>query len=80
MDLFETLGKTTKPKKPSQETQILAWLRAGKSLTSMQALCMFNCWSLSQRMTNLRRNWPIHTEMITTNSGKRIAKYTLITK
>ena len=68
-------------KPPSQEAQILAWLRAGKSLTPMEALSMFNCWALAQRIINIRKKgYDIHTEMITTHSGKRIARYTLIQK
>ena len=83
-------------KKISQERQILTWLRAGNSLTAMQALNMFNCWNLKGRIYDLRRKLlyktkpnpltgkleyeNIETEMIKTNSGKWIAKYKLITK
>jgi len=77
MNLFKTLGKATKPL--SQEVQILAWLRAGNSLTLMQALNMFNCMRLSGRILDLRKQgYDIHTEKIKTASGKWIAKYTLI--
>lgn len=67
-------------KTESQEKQIINHLRQGKTLTALEALNLFNCWSLSQRITRLRRNWPIHTKMITTQSGKRIAEYELIQK
>jgi len=78
MYLFEALSKATKPN-ISQEAQILSWLRAGNSLTPIEALDMFNCFRLSGRIHDLRKQgWDIHTEMMTTNSGKRIAKYILI--
>ena len=78
MDLFKEL-KATKP--PSQEIRILTWLRAGKSLTPIEALSMFNCFRLSGRINDIRKQgYDIHTKMITTSSGKRIAKYTLIQK
>ena len=67
-------------KPESQETQIINHLRQGKTLTALEALNLFDCWALSQRITRLKRNWPIHTKMITTHSGKRIAKYELIAK
>lgn len=78
-DLFETLGKATKPL--SQGKQILIWLQAGKSITGMEALRMFNCWNLKGRIFDLREQGnDIETEMIKTSTRKWIAKYTLIQK
>jgi len=54
---------------------ILAYLMTGKSITDMEALLMFDCRRLSGRIYNLRKLHNIETEMITTPTGKRIAKY-----
>lgn len=89
---LETIPFLRATKPPSQETQILAWLRAGRSLTPMEALNMFNCMSLAQRMAQLRTKKgfnekespdcyiPNPAELIKTSSGKWIAKYKLIQK
>ncbi|HEY3390610.1 MAG TPA: helix-turn-helix domain-containing protein [Prolixibacteraceae bacterium] len=62
----------------SQSEQIKSFLLSGESLTALDALRMFQCWSLTQRVFDLRmKGLPIITEMVTTGSGKRIAKYYL---
>ena len=62
----------------SHSEQILEHLRGGNKLTPLEALELFGCFSLSQRVTDLRKKGhKIITTMITTNSGKRIAEYHL---
>jgi Helix-turn-helix domain len=64
--------------KPSHSLLILRHLEAGHTLTPLQALNLFGCLSLSQRITDLRKQGhKIHTQMITLQSGKRVAKYAL---
>lgn len=64
----------------SQNADILAYLRAGNSLTALEALSKFNCWALSSRISELQKElgaeWII-SEMITLPNGKRVARYTL---
>ena len=62
--------------KPSQNTRILKYLQSGKTLTGMEALKMFDCFSLSQRIRNLKdKGFDIDKDMETTTSGKHIARY-----
>jgi len=62
----------------SQSEEIKVYLTSGKSLTSLDGLRLFNCWSLTQRIFDLRRKGlEIETEMILLASGKRIARYKL---
>jgi len=62
----------------SQAAAILAHLRGGGSLTPQDALRMFGCFRLGARIWDLQRQgWPIKAEMITTESGKRVARYSL---
>ena len=71
-------GTTTAPfnDKDSQNKRILAYLLSGKSLTPLEGLHLFKCWSLAQRVFDLRsKGLPIFTEMICLRSGKRVAKY-----
>jgi len=63
---------------PSQSEEIKAYLLSGKSLTSLDGLRLFKCWSLTQRIFDLRRQGlTIETEMILLESGKRVARYKL---
>lgn len=60
----------------SQRLEILRHLAQGYSLTPLDALERFNCFALSQRIGELKREgWPIESRMITTKSNKRIACY-----
>lgn len=60
----------------SQCQQIEAWMRAGNTLTVMEAIKRFGCYALSQRCTDLRRRRvPVKSVPITTRSGKRISMY-----
>ena len=66
------------PSKDSQSKAIKEHLLSGGSLTSLDGLRLFQCWSLTQRVHDLRRNGlPIITEMILLDSGKRVAKYSI---
>jgi hypothetical protein len=63
----------------SQHAALLKYLRAGGSLTPLQALEQFGCLALSQRMGELRREgYPIVSEIIRLSNGKRVAQYRLM--
>jgi len=73
-----TATPETEPSKDSQSKAIKEYLLTGKSLTSLDGLRLFKCWSLTQRVFDLRmKGLPIITEMILLDSGKRVAKYTV---
>lgn len=56
--------------------ELLMALKNGERLTPLSALERYRCFSLSQRMGELKRaGWPILTEMVALNSGKRVAQY-----
>jgi hypothetical protein len=63
----------------NQETQLLAiqrHLAAGHTLTPLEALEKFNCMRLGARCWELKRaGWPVKTELVTVESGKRVARY-----
>lgn len=62
----------------SQNEMIKEHLEKGKSLTALEALAKYHCFRLSARIANLRdQGLNIKTEMIETNSGKRVAQYKL---
>lgn len=63
--------------KASQNSRILRYLMEGKSLTPLQALKLFDTWSLSSRISDLiKEGFPIVTTMVT-RKKKRFARYTL---
>lgn len=63
---------------PSQSEEIKNYLLSGGSLTSLDGLRLFKCWSLTQRIFDLRRQGlTVETEMILLESGKRVARYKL---
>lgn len=66
-------------KKTPQTELILNHLLKGNTLTILQSLALFDCVALSQACGYLRlkKGYPIVSEMITTNSGKRIARYSM---
>lgn len=65
-------------KTDSQKDRILSWLAKGNTLTGLEALSLFDCWALSQRVKNLRDEGNrITTEYIKTGTNKRIARYSL---
>ncbi len=71
----------TDPTKSSQTADILRYLRAGESLTAMDALNMFACWNLKGRIWDVKKrlepNEKIQRDWVKTANGKRVAKYSL---
>jgi hypothetical protein len=69
-------------KRKSQEDRIFEWLKKGKTLTPLQALQKFCCFRLSSRIYDLKKDSLIRhfieKEMITTKSGKRVARYRMV--
>lgn len=64
--------------KDTQKSRILSWLLAGNSITGLDALYLYDCWALAQRIADLRSDgYQIVSENIKTPSGKRIARYSL---
>lgn len=65
----------------TQNKQILSHLKNGNSITSLEALKLFDCFRLSARIKDLRdMGFNILTERIRTNTNKTIGKYTLLAK
>jgi len=61
-----------------QKAYLIAYLKQGYGITPIEALHIFQCNRLAARIRDLRRvGWKITTTMITTLSGKRLARYTL---
>lgn len=64
----------------SQNSAILAHLRAGKSITGLDAMSRFGCTRLAARILDLRQaGHAITGETITTENGKRFKEYRLET-
>lgn len=64
------------PERGTMTRELLDALKAGERLTPLMAVGRFQCLSLSQRIGELKRmGWPICSEMIQVNSGKRVACY-----
>ena len=62
----------------SQKTQIINYLMTRGPLTVLEAIKYLNCYALSQRCGQLRKEgFPIQREMIQVESGKRVARYFL---
>ena len=65
----------------NQKSLIFSYLFLGNKITALEALKLFNCFSLAQRIKNLRdEGCEIETEMIRTDSKKTIARYSLKSK
>lgn len=61
----------------SQNEEILAHLKTGKSISPMEALGRFGCFRLGGRIYELKhQGYNIVTDMVTKN-GKRYAEYRL---
>lgn len=61
----------------SQQTEILAWLQAGQSLTPLDALRRFGCLRLGARVWDLKRaGHAIDVELVA-EGGKHFARYRL---
>lgn len=62
----------------SQNKRILAYLMEGNTLTSLQALSMFDCMRLASRISDIRNmGYGIKTEKIQVASGKYVTRYSL---
>jgi hypothetical protein len=62
----------------TQTAQILAHLKTGRSITPLDALDWFGCFRLGARIYDLKQDGHnIYREMVETDSGKRVASYTL---
>jgi hypothetical protein len=64
----------------SQAEQILAWLKAGHSLTPLEAYAKFDCLRLGGRIYDLRKTpegRDIQTEDLHLPNGKIVARYSL---
>jgi len=65
-------------KEHSQNKDILAYLQAGHSLAPLDALRLFNCWALSSRISDLRKEGHnITSVMEKGENGKIYARYSL---
>lgn len=63
----------------SQKAAILAHLKTGRSITPIDALREYGCFRLGARIYDLKQGGHnIYREMIETDSGKRVASYTLV--
>lgn len=67
----------------SQNAKILAHLLSGRKLTPLDCFNLYGCLRASGRIYDLKHGkydgteYPIKTEMITTPTGKRVARYKL---
>ncbi len=62
----------------TQAENILAYLKAGGTLTPLDALERFGCFRLGARVFDLReRGYDIISERLTVPGGKVVAKYSL---
>jgi len=62
----------------TQSAAILAHLKRGKTITSLEALRLYGCLRLSGRIYDLRKDkHPIEKTMVEVESGKRVARYRL---
>lgn len=60
----------------SQEKKILKFLMGGGSVTTLEALRMFNCLRLSARIYRLRVDgWKIRDRWVTLENKKRVKQY-----
>jgi hypothetical protein len=66
--------------KTKQTEKIKNHLERGFSITPLEALNLFGCLRLGARIHDLKRapyNMNINSELVTLNSGKRVAQYSL---
>lgn len=62
----------------SQEQQILEYLKAGNSLTPIQALNFFGVFRLGARVFDLiQQGYPIKSELVKGENGKHFSRYWL---
>lgn len=64
------------PRKGTMEWEILSALQNGERLTPLLALQRYACLSLSQRVSEFKRQgWPILSRMVPLPSGKKCCEY-----
>src|SRR5690242_4321725 len=62
----------------SQNENILGWLKAGHTLTPIDALECFGCFRLAARVKDLRDDgYDIQTDSLELTNGKKVARYWL---
>lgn len=62
----------------SQNSRILAHLKKGLTITSLEALRLFGCMRLASRISDLRKQGEnIIVEKIKLSNGKHVAQYKL---
>ena len=62
----------------SQTKAILAYMKAGYSITPIDALNLCGCFRLSARIAEIKKlGHAIKTEMVKVEGGKYVAKYSL---
>ena len=61
----------------SQHTQILSYLKAGNTLTGLDALKLFGTMKLATRISEIKKKYcvRIESEMVETTTRKRVARY-----
>ena len=73
--------ETHHPQKPigsKQNAKILEHLNSGRSITAIEALQLYGCFRLAARIHDLKKaGVPIKCDERETDSGKRIASYSL---
>lgn len=69
---------TTKYTQGTYKALILEHLMTGEQLEPMKALKLWHCFSLAQRISEMKQDGiPIHSKIVTAPSGKRHAVYWL---
>jgi hypothetical protein len=64
------------PEAGTQNYELLKAFKRGERLTVAVALERYGIYALSQRCGELRRQgWPVVSEMVALESGKRVAQY-----
>ena len=63
---------------PSQNDIILDHLKKGNTLTPLEALSLCGCWSLSSRISDLKRQGNDIMSQLVERNGKWVAKYFII--
>ena len=62
----------------SQPEQILGHLKAGRSLTALEALDLYGCFRLAARIKELKEaGWRIISSPAKTPGGARVSRYSL---
>lgn len=68
----------------SQCAKILAYLRQGNTITSLEALKRFKCMRLASRISEIKMRQMLtpgeilETKKIVTSTGKRVAQYKIV--